>query len=94
MAKYRKKPVVINAYQFTKDNFHRDKMPVWLKQAIDNGDITLWSQHGGEVIEGDIKTLEGVMKVSEDDFIIRGISGECYPCKPNIFKQTYELAEE
>lgn len=94
MAKYRKKPVVVEAYQFTKDNYRRGKLPVWLKQAIHKGVISLWSQYGGEAIGGEIKTLEGLMEVSENDFIIRGISGEPYPCKPNIFEQTYELVEE
>ena len=41
-----------------------------------------------------IETLEGNMKVSEGDFIITGVAGEKYPCKPDIFKATYELVEE
>lgn len=93
MAKYRKKPVVIEAWQFTKDNFTRSKEPAWLKEAIRQGDITLWSQYGGDVIEGEIKTLEGDMKVSENDFIIKGVNGEFYPCKPDIFEKIYELVE-
>ncbi len=94
MPKFRKKPVVIEAYQFTRANFCRDKEPIWLKQAIQNGEITLWSQYAGEVVEGEIKTLEGVMKVSENDWIIKGINGEFYPCKPDIFEKTYDLVEE
>jgi hypothetical protein len=90
MAKFRKKPVVIEAHQFTKENFHRDKEPIWLKEAIHAGKIILFSQYGGDIIEGEIKTLEGVMKVSEGDYIIKGVQGEFYPCKPDIFAQTYE----
>lgn len=41
-----------------------------------------------------IETLEGLMRVSLGDYVIRGISGEFYPCKPDIFEKTYELAEE
>jgi hypothetical protein len=38
----------------------------------------------------DIPTLEGVMHASPGDWIIRGVHGECYPCKPDIFEKTYE----
>lgn len=94
MAKYRKKPVVIEAWQFTKENFTKDKEPDWLKEAIMNKKITIWSQYGGRVIEGEISTLEGTMTISENDFIIKGIQGEFYPCKPDIFKKTYEKVEQ
>jgi len=60
--KYRKIPVVIEAYQTDK--------------------------------EFDIETLEGVMHASVGDYIITGVNGEKYPCKPDIFQKTYELAEE
>ena len=89
MAKYRKKPVIIDAWQFTKENYI-NKVPAIFR----DGDISLWSQHGGEVIEGEILTLEGKMKVNENDYIIKGVNGEYYPCKPNIFEQTYELIEQ
>jgi len=93
MPKYRKKPVVIEAYQFTKGNFCREKEPAWLKQAIQSGHVILWSQYSGDVIEGEVKTLEGTMKVSENDYIIKGVKGEFYPCKPDIFESTYDLVE-
>jgi hypothetical protein len=93
MAKYRKKPVVIEAFQFAKDNFLRSKMPAWLKQAMSDGQVVLWSQYGGEVIGGEIKTLEGTMEVSENDYIIKGIQGEFYPCKPDIFEKSYESVD-
>lgn len=89
MAKYRKKPVVIEAWQFTKKNF-KEGIP----KQFRNADISLWSQYGGKIIEGGIKTLEGVMTVSENDWIIKGVNGESYPCKPDIFEKTYEEVKE
>lgn len=90
--KYRKKPVVIEAWQFTKDNF-REGTPDFIKHQKDR-DVLLWSQHGGEVISGVIATLEGDMKVSENDYIIKDVQGEFYPCKPDIFEATYERVDE
>lgn len=60
--RYRKRPVVIEAYQTD--------------------------------IEFDIQTLEGVMHANIGDYIITGVNGEVYPCKPDIFEKTYELVEE
>lgn len=80
MGKYRKKPVVIDAVQFDGDNFKECKDFIG-----DNFDNTLNYPN--------ISTLEGVMRVSVGDFIIRGVSGEFYPCKPDIFNKTYEEAE-
>jgi len=89
MAKYRKKPVEIEAWQFTKKNYI-EGAPQFVRQAKS---IELWSQYGGDVIGGEINTLEGVMTISENDYIIKGVQGEFYPCKPDIFLQTYESAE-
>ena len=61
MSKYRKKPIVVEAYRTDK--------------------------------EMDIKTLEGVMHANIGDFIITGVNGEIYPCKPDIFEKTYEKVE-
>lgn len=60
--KYRKKPVIIEAYQTDKEQI--------------------------------IHTLEGDMKADAGDYIITGVKGEQYPCKPDIFEQTYEPVEE
>jgi hypothetical protein len=83
MAKYRKKPVVIEAYCP-----YKGKMPEWLESALCNRGIR-------ERVSGgfDIDTLEGTMHASEGDYIIKGVNGEFYPCKPEIFKKTYELVE-
>lgn len=90
MTKYRKKPVVIEAWHFTKENYNHGS-PDFIRNA--GNIVDLWSQHGGRVIGGEIKTLEGVMGISENDYIIKGVQGELYPCKPDIFEQTYDKAE-
>lgn len=83
--KYRKKPVEIEAFRLGIDS-----IPDWcMKKAVDR-EIHLY----GEPIEADIKTLEGVMHANFGDFIIKGVKGEVYPCKPNIFYATYEESEE
>ena len=76
--KYRKKPVVIDAMIFTVENYKECEAFI----GKDNVDNTLSYPN--------IKTLEGVMRVSVGDYIIRGVQGECYPCKPDIFKATYD----
>ena len=84
--KYRKKPVVIDAWQFTKKNYKIGVPPLFRDQSIQ-----FWPVGDGEVI-GEIYTLEGVMDFRENDWIIRGVNGEYYPCKPDIFEKTYEKA--
>lgn len=81
MAKFRKKPVIIEAVQLT---------PLSLSEVEEfvGGDLEV---RGGEVI---IATLEGAMHASPGDWIIRGVQGEFYPCKPDIFEQTYEEVSE
>ena len=87
--KFRKKPVVIEAWQFTKSNY-RVGVPAEFKHAT----VCLWSQYGGRVIGGEIETLEGKHIVSENDWIIRGVKGELYPVKCDIFYATYDAVEE
>lgn len=84
--KYRKKPVVIEAYRISS----LDILPGWLAKAIESGTVfeSIVPQGFG------IKTLEGTMYADPDDFIIKGVQGELYPCKPDIFEQTYEKVEE
>lgn len=77
MAKYRKKPVVIEAFSNVPDA----TVPEW----FDLRGITL-----GATIK--IATLEGIMEAAPGDYIIRGVKGEIYPCKPDIFVATYESA--
>lgn len=81
--KFKKKPVVIDATE--NDNpFH---VMQWAEQF--DGDIR-WKIEGEKII---IPTLEGEMTAEKGDWIIRGVAGEYYPCKPDIFVQTYEPAE-
>ena len=89
-AKYRKKPVVIDAILWTGCN---------LKEIIgftgrhpSSGEWT-WEEFEKVVATDGLKifTLEGKMSADVGDFIIKGVEGECYPCKPGIFRKTYEL---
>ena len=87
--KFRKKPVVIEAFKIGIDS-----IPDWFMDAVTNGIVALnFSSIGFYHDDGtyaDIKTLEGTMRASFGDYIIKGIKGEIYPCKPDIFEQTYE----
>lgn len=82
--KYRKKPVVIEAIQYD------GTFPL----AFLNGDerVRKAVAYGGDAIE--IVTLEGTMTAQIGDWIIRGVKGELYPCKPDIFEATYEDVSE
>lgn len=83
MPKFRKKPVVIEAMRWSDDHGKNDvRLLDWLRA---NAVAYVWE--GWDLA---IPTLEGTMKVSKGDWVIRGISGEFYPCKPDIFAATYE----
>ena len=84
--KYRKKPVVIEAIQLKWENWSEICDFVGVpKNGHGFNDYT-----GEAKIRMIIKTLEGELTASEGDYIIKGIKGEFYPCKPDIFEQTYE----
>jgi hypothetical protein len=83
--KYRKRPIVIDAIQWTGDNINQ-----------------IWGAFGATDLYGPteknptwiiIGTLEGEMRADLGDWIIRGVKGELYPCKPDIFDATYEPAD-
>lgn len=90
MSKFRKRPVEIEAFQWNPDN-----APNWVSVPPDaawfiNAQIMRVvspTKDGG----CSIKTLEGTMRANPGDWIIRGVKGELYPCKPDIFAATYEL---
>lgn len=93
--KYRKKPIVIEAVQHFADmGDHTAVIPVWLIEACRDCIVFTKQEedtYGNVVGIGTyIKTLEGHMRVNEGDWIIRGVKGELYPCKPDIFAATYE----
>ncbi|MCU7521967.1 MAG: hypothetical protein HF312_17260 [Ignavibacteria bacterium] len=99
MAKYVKKPVEIEAFQYDgdlKDSHGVHYVPEWAVEAIRRGTIYYGSipPYGGPPCELFIKTLEGPHHVSVGDYIIKGIKGELYPCKPDIFEATYEEVSE
>lgn len=92
MAKYRKKPVVIEAFQYDGDMIDAGGwpyVPSWALSALEEGG-PMYYKDAGELY---IMTLEGEHHVSVGDYIIQGVQGELYPCKPDIFEQTYEAAE-
>ena len=86
--RYRKKPVVIEAMQFdgTEDSF--EDVAEWMASHGEDLAATL-----GKVVCLHIFTLEVEMLAVPGDYIIRGVQGEFYPCKPDIFEATYELVE-
>ena len=102
MTRYRKKPVEIEAFQFCVDN-----IPDWFVDALNKNKAEICRPDDfikcsinrerslvEPLVYCLIKTLEGVMKADEGDFIIKGVKGEIYPCKADIFKKTYEKIDE
>lgn len=88
--KYRKKPVVVEAIKWTGNNY--DKICKFCDK----------SYYGYENLEAQAKnlpqylfiyTLEGKMKAEVGDYIVKGVHGEFYPCKPDIFEETYEVVK-
>lgn len=77
---YRKKPIIIQAVQLPISS-----APSWLADAIDAGTVRLYANGTAE-----IDTLEGTMRGDFNDWIIRGVKGEIYPCKADIFIATYD----
>ena len=95
--KYRKKPIVIDAIQWTGLNYTEIMGFVGksLKYGVDEDRSTAYiAGQGPPVCYIEIPTLEGVMRGLSGDFIIKGINGEFYPCKPDIFEATYEKVGE
>lgn len=93
MAKYKKKPVVIEAFQITGENLASNmNWPNWLHAGWNIPKGIPGNVSGGTdcLI---ISTLEGDMKAEIGDYIIQGVKGELYPCKPDIFEATYEKVE-
>ena len=99
--KYRKRPVVIESFQYDGDMINssgKPYVPEWAISAVNNNTMyydgselfihTLEGDH--HVTELFIHTLEGDHHVTVGDYVIQGINGELYPCKPDIFEKTYE----
>lgn len=82
--KFRKKPIVVEVFHFhgkTGENWYEARG--FIEGNYDN-----------TLNYPNIKTLEGIMEVTPGDYIIKGVQGEFYPCKPDIFEQTYEKVED
>lgn len=86
--KYVKKPVIIEAIQFTRNNY--DNIVKFTNNLVK--DLTIERRPNG-ICYCIIPTLEGDYIANEYDYIIKGVNGEFYPCKPDIFNKTYELYE-
>lgn len=86
--KYRKKPVEIEAHQLTPQTLKEIKAWIGPSAHVHTEGIPL-----GDPVKLAIVTLEGTMFADFDDYIICGVKGEFYPCKPDIFEETYEVAE-
>lgn len=93
MAKYRKKPVEVEAIQWNGNNFAETSdfigsNAIWEQNKLDK------DKHYNLIPELSIYTLEGIMRANIGDYIIKGVNGEFYPCKPDIFEKTYEKVGE
>lgn len=104
MPKFKKKPVVIEAvlydeyahshFWFSEDGW--DDCPDWLQDAADNGVFSFIPSGDDDSFANDkglLQTLEGPLTITLGDWIIRGVKGELYPCKADIFEATYEAVE-
>lgn len=90
MAKYRKKPIVIEAFQVKfPTTLTCISLPEWLYQS---DKVHIYCLENNSYIK--ISTFEGDMKAYENDWIIKGINGELYPCKADIFEKIYDRVEE
>ncbi len=80
--KYRKRPIIVEAFQYLPDSENNFACPDWFKMD--------GISYPPDEIYIEIQTLEGLMIARPRDWVIRGIKGEEYPCKPDIFEATYE----
>jgi hypothetical protein len=87
--KFRKKPVVIEAIQWNGENYNE------ICSFVGDEDLVFeYYKHPVEFRHLIIQTLEGEMRASYQDWIIKGVKGEFYPCKPDIFESTYEAEND
>lgn len=92
MRKYRKKPAVVEAIQFTQENAEEIA-------SLDGVDVFLAGKYSresekGNIAWGQVEAIGGVVSFRPGDWIIRGVNGELYPCTDNIFQKTYEAYSE
>ena len=89
--KYKKKPIAIEAFQWT-GGPDQVEDPEWIVDKIKDGTVTFYDLDNSEVMLY-IQNIDGTNMVSQGDYIIKGIKGEIYSCKPDIFEMTYEFVE-
>lgn len=97
MSKFRKRPIIVEAFQWPSND-----PPEWWKDAlsIEDGCATGNAREHGRLFGGLgethalVATLEGTMRINQGDWVICGVKKEIYPCKPDIFKITYELIND
>lgn len=82
---------MIKAFLWT-GHFVQEEAQEWFIDALEKGTAELWKK-ADDTCELLIQTLEGTMTANQGDYIIKGLQGELYPCKPNIFEATYEVVE-
>ena len=96
VAKYRKKPVIVEAFQMTKERRTKiDDWPMWLQQAWQRGTCKggIWPSHNDPEKRLVCGTPEGYLKIDWGDWIIKGAKEEIHLCKDKIFRETYEIVE-
>lgn len=91
--KFRKKPLVVEAFQMTAErHVNNVDWPEWLHAAwqisAPNCNALYRQREGDDSLQ--LQTLEGQVKITVNDWLIRGVHGELYPCKPDVFEATYE----
>ena len=92
--RYRKKPVVVDVFRMTVITCARREFPEWFKEAMDENKVLIWGNIEECEEVGYVRTEEGDMNIQLGDFIIKGIKGDIYPCKPYLFEANYEKAKE
>ena len=90
MSKYRKKPIVVEAFQLTTTGY----IPDWFKQAFIDHKISDLVVSDSGFVGCTIQTLEGNLHAAPEDYIIKDVDGELYTCKSSVFRKTYEPVPE
>lgn len=90
MSLFKKKPVVVQAFKWT-GGPDQTEDPEWIVEAINAQYVWFVEDENGQTVMR-IETLEGAITAQPGDYIIKGVKGELYPCKPDIFELTYEPA--
>ena len=96
---YVKRPIPIEAFQWAGD-LKQEGVPVWLTDAVKAEVVSVWFANVADEQKGEfpryspvlrIKTPEGTMTAYYGDWVLRGVRGDIYPCKPDIFRETYRV---